>query len=352
MSVRFSHSLRILCTPGIMSAFDLLIALFLIPGTNAQYGEWSVGTQTLPRADWGMAVGALDRTIHVLGGIENPNQHVTLNISNSGQITSSHDLGQYFSQFSYPFNGYGQFYSQISSLLFMIPDEGKGIFVFNMLTQTFEYSATIPQSVYYGACLAAIDAQNAPKIIITGGEPEAFVSAINLTQIYDVTRGTWLQNNEPQNLQQARGGHSCVIHSNILYVIGGLDTSSTSLSSIEQATVNNTAEAFSMDPFEHTMDLSYGLYGARAVVVYDNILVIGGSNGTNNMQNIQVINTIDRTVTTGGELNYPVSLPGVVSLDNVLYAIGGGVDPISATYQYLQMLSYIAVMFTQTVLIF
>eukprot|EP01084_Bolivina_argentea_P175296 303601_1 len=254
-----------------------------------------------------MSIGSYNSSIFIIGGTEYLNQVTEYRIAPNRMI----DHGA--TALSVNIRGTGQSYVQLQNIIYTISFGGY-LCSYDMSTKTFNGKiATIPVHPSYRGCLAATNVY----LIITGGDANG---AINTVQILNINAMTW--NTNVPSMIYARRSHSCVINpnTNILYVMGGTGRDDIQLSSIEKASLLGT--------WTHVSDLSVTASATRAVIIDNDIWVIGGQvdskdNSWYRIDIVHIINTLTDVVTIGEPLPYRVYASPCIIVDNILYCFGG-----------------------------
>eukprot|EP01083_Nonionella_stella_P282699 961975_1 len=285
--------------------------------------QWILVDQPkMPRADYAMAIGEYNKTMYIMGGWHNNRQLIEYNIEDNALI----DYGISF--FSIDLWGYSTFYTQVDNLLYILtaPD---ALNTFNFQTRDLIQNIyTVPVSLSYGSCITS---HNNSIYLIGGADTSS--NPIDSVQILDLLTAQWL-NNAP-SLKQARERHSCVIHPNTneLYAIGGFDPIST-LSAIESINTMNIAQ----NTWEHVGDLTIPLTHSRAVLYENIIYVLGGMNGDSGYQSdtMHLIDTSTSQLTVSPHrLSYRISDMAAIVYNEAIYAFGGYGDyPIDTWIKY------------------
>eukprot|EP01083_Nonionella_stella_P286942 976647_1 len=270
------------------------------------FSVFTTGTETLPRPSDELAVGydSFTDTILLFG---NWHQFVTF------KPHAFTDKGEQYLTSAQATRGSSQHYMQLGNELWMIDSSGVGFVKADTETYTITVPpASFPITVNDVACLAGTDL----FLFVIGGADESML-AITTTQIYRISDGVWLQN--VPSLNTKRKSLSCIAHDNILFAIGGYD-SSTYLESIETLDISNI-DTISTKTWgtEWADSLISGRKGSRSVLYGTDIYVIGGrDNNGNRVDDINVINTKAGTVSIGDTLNYATSYASSIIVENTL----------------------------------
>eukprot|EP01084_Bolivina_argentea_P117405 208526_1 len=279
--------------------------------------EWAeVTNPTLPRAGDSMAVGSYNDTIFILGGWNSKQ------VSEYNAGTGFTDIG--VNILSSIIWGVGQYYASIDENIYLINPSGDHLSVYNMHSKTFtdnwSQNNNITNVGWY-SCLAAFD----HLLFVTGGRPGCCGTALPLLQIYDINKGEWTYG--PQ-MNGNRDGHSCIISKSLLlFVIGGT-TSVTFINSIEAINITNIKS----QSWQSVGSLTNVAWGHRAILVNENIWVVGGKSSENYFDTVHIINPFTFQVTLSPEsLAYGVLSPGVTIFNQIIYCFGGEIAANTAT---------------------
>eukprot|EP01084_Bolivina_argentea_P137079 241407_1 len=284
------------------SLFMFAVASMTIITANAQYTGWtSISSPPLPRTTMRAAIGYSDVTdsIWIKAGHD---------ADNSPQLVSFKDnlfTDHGASNLSFIVKGQGQFYVQIEHYLWMIATTGTSFIRFNVRTAVIEYNynAITIQNVGEFACLTGmIDSDGHQFLIVVGGDSASKIY-LNKVQILNLTNNTWLSN--VPAMQTKRRSLSCEVVNEYVYAFGGRNGAGNSgvIQSIEKLYVGDVAnvQAYAWSFFGNLLSR---LRDIRSVVYGDHIIVLGGVYSANYNININVINTVSNTITSGGFLSY------------------------------------------------
>eukprot|EP01083_Nonionella_stella_P010367 29533_1 len=304
------------------------------------YGTWQTGGSAMPLSNYKMAAGydATNHTIWLLGGSAVPKQLLSFNTQTltfvvQNQTGLSHNvLGN-------------QYFTQVGNILWMINPEQdqnlpQGFSTFNVITSQFQYEYNnifLPVNTgETAACLASTIDANHSYLFVVGGESESS-TALNSTQIYNISSDLWLINVPSMDTNRAR--LSCIAHNNKLYSIGGFSASI--LDSIEMLDVSTTNLHGFATTWQYIDPLNTPLRLTSAVRYMDSILVIGGYTGQDSSNAIHVIDTISDTVTYYSEslatAVYATAPVVIDANDGTLIAFGGSSSGSINTWQYTEL---------------
>eukprot|EP01083_Nonionella_stella_P176167 615715_1 len=300
--------------------------LFCSTITHAMsYGSWQTGGSMPLRNDM-MAIGYDDTndTIWLLGGSEASKQLLAFDIHTQTFIQNQTGL-------SHGFSG-DHYFTQIGHILWMIGgfDAAQTFSIFNVITAQFSYDynhIAIPVRTREPGCLASTIDDNHNSYLFAVGGKNASYKALYLTQIYNISSNSWLEN--VPSMQTNRASFSCIVQNNKLFSIGGwTSTAPYYLDSIEVLDVSTTNLYNNfMIKWQYIDSLNAPREHTNAVGYMDKVLVIGGGpsgNGGGSSDAIHVINTVSDTVTYYDEsLVTGVYDSAPVVVDGTLFAFGG-----------------------------
>eukprot|EP01083_Nonionella_stella_P226420 804112_1 len=166
----------------------------------------------------------------------------------------------------------------------------------------------LPASSGMGACITSYNTQ---YLIFVGSDTKQL-------QIYDFNTLQWLSN-LPSTTKVRRGG-TCVTANDHLFVIGGYDTiGSTYLSTIEKINLLTLSQ---WDTLSATLSQAKAFTGD--IVIGDIIYVIGGYTGTAVSNRVQMISTLDDSITTTTTIDYSLrSVTLATTPRNEIIVLGG-----------------------------
>eukprot|EP01084_Bolivina_argentea_P055684 102039_1 len=285
--------------------------------STLKYDNWITGNSSLPRSDRAMAVGYNNKsdTIWLLGGVNNNNQLISFH---EDEFTD-HGINN-LTNYVY---GYGQFYSQIFNVLWMINPSGDQLDRFNLETLQFESSYYIPVDVSTSGCLTSIiQGTNSYIFVIGGGTNDQY---LYLLQIFNVTSMKWFNITNTPKMHQGRVALTCNAHNDKLYAIGGRNDSFTSLSSIEVLFIGDNLLNITNDEWKYIDPLTKSLFGLRSIKYGDDIIIIGGySPDENEWSNlIHVIDSQTNMVSIGGYMSFEDMYSSSIMVDQIVFAFGG-----------------------------
>mmetsp|Transcript_10526 Transcript_10526/g.14596 ORF Transcript_10526/g.14596 Transcript_10526/m.14596 type:complete len:337 (+) Transcript_10526:149-1159(+) len=163
------------------------------------------------------------------------------------------------------------------------------------------------------------------KVIVAGGSTEAFTGSIKLAHEYDPNTGNW---STLPPMQVARGGVTAQSLNGKVYVIGGMDDDSTSLSSVE-----------SYDPVEKTWRIIGSLNVRRdnpgSAVLNGELYVFGGRTMIEHKEIEGNLNTVEKYDPSTDSWHYVAPMPTgrrtmvVGTIGGKAQLIGGEKMPVS-----------------------
>eukprot|EP01084_Bolivina_argentea_P274120 467143_1 len=307
--------------PTLFPTVDATLAPSL---ATTDYGEcWTVvdtvnktGT-TLPRGGEAMAVGydTTSDTIVLLGGrFKNNYDYKQLLLFKDGQFE---DWGDNWLPSQTAF-GYAQYYSQLGNKLYMINYGTRGSFsVCDLSTKvvTDNYGSVRMSEVGEQGCLVAIDSGSG-YLMVLGSR---YLMATKV-QILNLANNQWLTNVPQMNV--GRQSFACVALNNEVYAIGGLK-SQTYDDSIEVLNVNNMANIQGESWSILTSRLLQPMIRIRAVTYQNDIIILGGWAAISQYTDINVIDSILKTVRYGGRYEFTAGAMTPYLVYPKLYLFGG-----------------------------
>eukprot|EP01084_Bolivina_argentea_P272666 464315_1 len=294
--------------------------------SNSNYYQWITANTVLPRADWDSAIGTYNNTIYIFGGDSNRKQLIQFDITSHNFV----DLGQN----ALPMDVWGdsQFYTQIieTTLFWIDTDSGNTIVRYDLETKSIHTNVTtnIPQNVGYDGCLASYN----NCLYVLGGYNR---SSITLSTVfsYNFIADTWTV---LPSMQQKRHSFACIINpmTQVLYAIGGYN-GSIYLGTIERISLFDIKN----NKWIYMESMSSNWVRMRAVVWNQNVLLIGGGNIDYTLSEMLLINGTNDKVYSVGNLSYPISGVATILVKDRVYAFGGmnqNGNPVT-TWQYLDL---------------
>eukprot|EP01084_Bolivina_argentea_P309506 535366_1 len=290
--------------------------LIFLTFTNAASNWVTVTVPPLSVKNSAMAVGHYNSSIFLVGGYDQQSQLMEYKIHNNQMI----NLGT--SKLSNTYAD-GMYYAQYNEIIYMIDgdliSEGDKISIFNMKTQT--YTDNWKTNLYDGDGEQCVAAYN-NLLFIMGGYNLQITTYYNNLQVLDLCTKIWIPNMPSMKL--ARREFACIVHPDTedLYAIGGLHWSEGHqlTNTVEKIYVGGNTETETW-VYTDTLDTAVRLH--RAVISYENILIVGGFGSSQPLGIIQIIDSINGETSSGGLLDYKVFNAAVINVNNVIYAFGG-----------------------------
>eukprot|EP01084_Bolivina_argentea_P256254 431355_1 len=299
-----------------MTLLHLLVgSIAAVHGIDYSETIWRTANITLPVRDGPTAIGTYGGSIFLVGGYSHPQQLTQFKIATNEIIDHGN---KFYSQGQFM----GQYYTQLNDLLFVIYGPVNYLNVFDLSTQTTHQQnfQTIPQNTGYKGCLTAATIQSVDYLFVVGGQPPGLW--LDTVQILNVLSLNWIQNTPP--MIKSRGDCACIVHSktNQLFAIGGQRVNDGYLVFNEKLYVGNMSN-ISNKQWISIDDLIYRAHYPRAVIFEDDILVIGGTNHEFMIHELQIIHTVDDTVSLGSDMRYGIYSSSAINVDNIIYVFGG-----------------------------
>eukprot|EP01084_Bolivina_argentea_P294135 506027_1 len=300
--------------------YILMVSLIFLDiyGQIQDANDWKfkISPMYLPATCYSMAIGYKSNKIWILGGLHYHSQQLVSYDTDSNNFTAFGDP-----ILPNDVYGYGQYYTQINDMLYMVNPSGSWLDQFNMNNQKFsKFSGPeIPVNVDNTACLTSYK----NYLIVLEGYT---------VQVMNVGLTTWLS--DVPSMQVYRQAFSCIAHNNYLYAIGGSTNGGTDkFDSIEKLNLND------IDNIEHEHwifidNLNAKMDATRAIIFENNIMVIPGQGCGLYCIDINIIDTNTGIVTVNGKLNYSVGWTAAIIVNEILYAFGGYNQQFNAVWQY------------------
>eukprot|EP01083_Nonionella_stella_P163149 536171_1 len=285
------------------SLYVAVLSLLCFQILTIEPSTWSSPNTTLPWPMKGFAVGEYNGTIVLIGGFDP--QSTSIAIEFADDYTGNFGLWN----LSFPIYGAGQFWLQNQENVYMIIDNTLSMFNMETKQHAIFTTALMPRSVGWKGCLAGTD-----KYMFVIGGNDGAAAPISSLLVFSLYANVWLKNVSSTILPHAAA--SCIVDHDHLWAIGGPP----SMTTYERINITNiTSNAWHI-----VSDLPYGAMGSRAVTVSGFISVIGGYNGSNYFDIVQIIDPNTGTASVAMDtLPYPVAYHGIVKVNDVIFAIGG-----------------------------
>eukprot|EP01084_Bolivina_argentea_P151528 264472_1 len=315
--------------------------IYQCSSSTTNYDGWtSPLSPTLPRPCRGAAVGYdnLTKSVWLVGGGGSWGQLVSFN-ANSREFQ---DHGANY--FSNHIHGVGKFYVQIDHRLWMVPyddDVLSGrippyLIVFDVITTSMQYNYSgivIPVKALYACLATTTDTNGVSYLMVVGGTSYYGRTAHDIVQILNLETNIWLQN--VPLMKENRRYLTCEVANDYLYAIGGEGMEWKQLNSIEILYVGDLKNIH-YAAWTYIDSLAVPVIGPTSVVYQNDIIVIGGFYIDTNIfvvaynAEINVIDTNNNTVTSGGHLAYAAYSISAVLIYPVIYGFGGYNDYMHA----------------------
>eukprot|EP01083_Nonionella_stella_P129230 392053_1 len=254
----------------ILSMLTLLLPSHIL--ASYEYNNWiAPSSPTLPRdIRWAaVAYDSSNNTIWILGDFPyngDPRSLISYDIdSNIFTDYTATALSDYVW-------GWGDFYTQIDDILYMIDPSGDKLSTFNVNTAQFTYyyqNIDIPLGALNYGCLASIDDA---LFVLGAGPTPSLLDPKKHVQVLNLTTRTWIVSPEVDYLNHGRRSTSCIVHpyNNALYAIGG-DNGTSITQTIEKLYVGDLAH-ISQYNWEFIHSLPHPMRYLRSAV-YENDIV-------------------------------------------------------------------------------
>eukprot|EP01083_Nonionella_stella_P236914 831616_1 len=309
----------------------LLMCMIFVLFIRSSREAWIIGDSSLPRADDSMAVGAYNGTIFIIGGNNERNALVELNIA-THSVT---DHGKH-ALIESETDGAAQYWSQQGPIVYIIHEEGSICFfnIYDMRTRQYTTNwkgITFLTGVGDDGCLAS----SALFLYVTGGDPDG----LDALQVLSLTTYSWITNPLPPTMQQRRQHHSCVLHNDYLWAFGGqwtpIKNQNDELASNERI---RTTGDITQNTWNYINPFSKAIEHHRAVAYQDTIYVIGGNDADSNENDfVHLVDANTGEVTVSPDRMQSVSQLGApIIVDSTLYVFGG-FDVDLTQWQYYQL---------------
>eukprot|EP01083_Nonionella_stella_P303461 1050642_1 len=302
-------------------ALTLVVIVFIVYVQIAK-ALWHTSQTLLPNGgnDFGMAIGAYNDTIFLLGGYDNARQKQLTQYKVSTQTLTAFGLN------TFERNLYGsvQYWTQQDHILYMVdPSTRNSLNTYDMIDkQLTVHWMGITFNNYVGtrSCLSSTP----DHLYVSGGLSKySPYYLLNHLQIVSLSTYEWISS--PPSMSTNRSVHACIVHNSYLWVIGGNGHSSV-LASIERIEITDITN----NEWHFVSDLSLGLTGHGVVAWNDVLYVLGGSSYKIDYfgNAVKLVHSIDAT--TGAVTLSPHRLPyacvwtSPIIYDNILYVFGSG----------------------------
>eukprot|EP01084_Bolivina_argentea_P092755 166854_1 len=287
---------------------------------NAEWGIWQTTNATLPQYIDQMVCGHYNGSIFFIGacGLLWEYSVIEDKITDHGAVISTCAGSR------------GQYYVQVSHMIYMIGYPyniyRNTLATFNLETKIYtnNWGNVTLEPTPYGGCIASWN----DYLFVIGGVSNP---TINSTQILNTSSLQWLDNTPRLNV--GREGLACIVNpsNKKLFAMGGLGDgiylNSIEVLLIDISNIETSTWQLNGDNLLHAM------HGTRCVLFGDNIYVIGGSEGQNNVAEVSVIDTTTGQVTSGGYLSSgPAALVSAILVNGVIYVFPGHQNGLTGEY--------------------
>ena len=305
-----------------------LLLLFAATSFAISKAQW-ISSRGMPRSDTSIAVGYHNSSIFILGGMKHQHQLTEFHL-NTETFT---DLGS--SALPTAVWGYGQYYTQMEEVLYMIEPQGRWINTFNLKTQKFtENSISIPINVGSGGCLTSSLINK--QLYIIGGEltPLTIQLPFDNNAIVNTNGDIFgrFSGIEEQLYENGIQSLSCIVHptnSDILFSFGGRDGQGDLVDAILKMEIQSNNDLTAVKSLSYPNEIGVG---SKAVIYDEDIIIVGGKRYDElegyhyNLNDVRFLNPATDEVTLGDAMPYPSSGLAVISVDNKLFVFGSKFD--------------------------
>eukprot|EP01083_Nonionella_stella_P208654 757018_1 len=304
----------------------LFIVCIVVPVLDA---VWELGSGTLPRADWDIAVGAYNDSIFIIGGESESHQATEYQISTNTFI----DLGS--NRITDAISGEGQFWVHKGEILYMLhepkaPTSPSLLGVFNMTSKHYIshwMNVTFPYKITYG-CLAISDQYLFEVGGFTGN------TYLDTTHVLSLTTHEWM-NNTPTMISR-RAYNCCFHHRDLLCTFGGYDKKATA-----ESECINTSDIF-QNAWSSIPPLTEAVYRHRVTAASNYFYILGGyTQGNEHYKDTMHIYDMDANtmVLSDDHMVYGMTQHALITVHNVIYVFGGGSTAFLDTRMKYDLLS-------------
>eukprot|EP01084_Bolivina_argentea_P046226 85130_1 len=261
-------------------------------------------------------IGLHNNTIYVLGGVGSGNVLITfpLELTWIQSNTTSNNFGYQWAQSSV----------QINQQIWMLPHGQMKLNVFDMnqekIIEHVAFNGTATQS-------RCITNYHQYVLVVGGWNGNDYLAEFN---IYNISNQEWTVG---LSIHINRFSHSCNVVGDTLYVIGGFN--GYYLDSVEYSSFDGLTGTFNG---WNTMisTLSTGKRTHRSVVFERDIFVLGGYNGQQALDRIDIIDTWTKTISfpDTNHLVYAKYMHSAIINNNIIYCFAGSPTTNNEYYQY------------------
>eukprot|EP01084_Bolivina_argentea_P082792 149915_1 len=256
-------------------------------------------------------------TVYLLGGV-GPSRYSLLRFNLDGSW-----MQQNLSIMNVEIQQRAQSSIQINNKLWYISDYRTTLNAFDLNELNITQTILFPGATTKYRCLT-----NYNEYILIAGGMDSNIRVYNDFNIYNTLTGEWTVG---PNLINARYLHSCNVVSNTIYMIGGGRTNNIIIEYLE---INSCCDGVWIQMND---TLSVQKQSHRSIVYRNNIYVIGGYNGSWQWNQVDVIDTISKTISSplSNRLVYAIYWHSVIIADDIIYSFGGKPETMkNIYYQY------------------
>eukprot|EP01083_Nonionella_stella_P030051 82509_1 len=312
---------------------EFMVLLFISPATS-QLTWIQPESPVFPNGHGNerMVSGYYDGSAYLIGGI--PGHFDVLEYTKYNYYTKHNDVTDYIITGSQQFTtiedtiyiySYEQLESDGSAWI-----AGPYIMTYNMATHTYDGDAITKKNRWL--LHPCITNYHSEYIFVVGGHTSVDQRTL---QIFDLKASLWLS--DGPTMATPRRGHSCNVHNNELYTIGGI-SGATLLDTVQILDVSDIPNINTLNWIELGGTLSVAREVLRSVVHADFIYVLGGYAGGNPSLAVDVIDTITKSIVSDSNLKTGGVVSPVIMADtNTLFVFGGYVSDVVDTLQYSAM---------------
>eukprot|EP01083_Nonionella_stella_P083570 231126_1 len=329
-------------------ALSLLLFILLwnttVASTVSSLIQCAQATSTLPAANYKMAVGSNNGNLFLIGGTYLGTTSVVFkskqDINNKSWSSSTHN--------NTAIVGESQFWTQHQSTVYMASEP----YQTNLNTISAPHISTydMANDVLTPKWMDITLPEQMRGCVTSSSDYLYFVGGYDPTKQDYLTETAYFNNvlmfhlisyawTTAPSMHQRRRGHSCIVHNNKLWAIGGKNASSTFHisnayhKSIERISVDNIQDN-AWSPMSSALNsLTVGASGLRAVGYNEYIFVIGGyydyQMGTK-YQALDTIHIIDTTLDfvrlSLNRLPYTVSAAATIMVSDTIFVFGGAIQ--------------------------
>eukprot|EP01083_Nonionella_stella_P102814 292860_1 len=284
---------------------------------------WTIASETFSREHSEMSVGAYNGMIYLVGDWGWPNQVSKYNPISNTLTTAYNALSTQISG-----GDGGQHWTQQGSILYIIQccqgftvPSNPPFATYDMASEQLTANwrgITTPEYIGDAACLSSTSHH---LYVVGGGDGMMATKASASLQILSLSTYQW--ETSPPSMNQQRGGCSCIVANEYLWVFGGFYSDSIRYDSNERIPIADIAQ----NAWQYVDSLSMPLRDTRAVSWGDDIYIIGGKSDGSGMGQVDLVHIMDAisaTISLSPD-TVPFRNAGTspVIVDSILYTFGG-----------------------------